>query len=82
MDSFGTGLESCLDDVVDFKVALAGGGGADEDSLVCVLGEKGVLVRFGVDGHSGYAQLPAGTHHPDGYLSPVGDQDLIEHPQC
>ena len=47
---------------------------------VCILGEKGVLVRFGVYGHSGDAQLPAGAHHPDGYLSPIGDEDLIEHP--
>jgi hypothetical protein len=58
---------------------LAGGGRTDEDGLVCVFGEKGMFIRFGVDGHSRDAQLPAGAHHPDGDLSPVGDQDLVEH---
>ena len=75
-----SGIQSSFDDSVNLQIALAGGGRSDEYGLVCILGEKGVLVRFGVDGHSGDAQLPAGAHHPDGYLTPVGDEDLIEHP--
>ena len=80
MDGLGSGIQSSFDDFVDLQIALAGGGRSDEYGLVCILGEKGVLVRFGVDGHSGDAQLPGGAHHPDGYLTPVGDEDLIEHP--
>jgi len=80
MDGLRSGIQSSFDDFVDLQIALAGGSRADEDCLVCIFGEKGVLVRFGVDGHGGDAQLSGGAHHPDGYLSPVGDEDLIEHP--
>ena len=38
------------------------------------------LARKRGEWFSYYAQFPAGAHHPDGYLSSVGDQDLIEHP--
>ena len=81
MDGFCSGFQSSLDYVVDLQVALAGGRRADVDCFVSIFGEKGVFICFGVDGYGGYAQLPGCAHHPDGDLSSVGDQDLVEHPQ-
>jgi len=45
------------------------------------LANRAFLVRVRIDGHGGDPQLPAGSHDPYGDLSPVGDQDLVEHPQ-
>ena len=81
MDGLGSGLQGSFDDVVYLQVALTGRRRSYEDCFVGVFGKEGILVRFGVDGHSRYAQFPTGTHNPNGDLSPVGDQDLIEHPR-
>ena len=36
-------------------------------------------VELGVDGHRGHTQLAAGSDDPDGYLPPVGDENLLQH---
>ncbi len=79
MDGLSSGIHSSFNYIVDTQVTLAGGGRPDEDCFVCIFGEKGVLVRFRVDGHCRDAKLPAGAHHPYGDLSPIGYQDLVEH---
>ena len=81
VDRLGPCLHGSFDYVVYLQIALPRRRRTHKNSLIGVLGEQGILVRLRIDGHGGDSQLPAGSHDPYGYLPPVGDQDLVEHPQ-
>ena len=67
------------DDGRDIEIAVLGGRPADADALVGEADMHRVGVGGGVHGDGGYAELLAGTFDAKRDLSPVGDQDLVEH---
>ncbi len=79
MDRVGAASLGGIDDLLSGQVALRSRRRPDEERLVGVLGEEGVLVRLGIHGHRANAHLAAGAHDADGYLAPVGDEDLLDH---
>ena len=79
MDRLGTGLLGDLDDLVDHEVALGGRARAEQVRLVGAPDVRRVAIGLGVDGHAGDAELLERSHHADGDLAAVCDQDLFEH---
>ena len=84
VDGVGAALLGRADDLLDVEIALRGRRRADEHSLVGQLGEERLPVGLGEDGDGRNAQLAAGPYHPDGDLSAIGDEDLLDHlsPPC
>ena len=63
----------------DVEIALGGGRRADADALVGEAHVHGIGVGGGVHGDGGDAELLARALDAQRDLSPVGDQDLVEH---
>ena len=79
MNRFGAAAVQDGADGLGVEVALGRGAAAQGVGLVGQPDVKGVPVQLGVDGDGADAQLPAGPDDPNGYLAPVGHQDLGEH---
>ena len=67
------------DDGVGSQVALGRGRATQRVGLIREPHMHRVAVLVGVDGRDGDAHFPAGSDHPDRYLTPVGHQHLREH---
>ena len=67
------------EDGLGVQVALGRGLAPEGVGLVGQPHVERVPVEVGVDGHGGHPQLAAGPDDPDGDLSPVGDENLLQH---
>ena len=79
VDGIGPGLLDGGEDGFGIQIAL---GSRLSTKGICLVGEsdvEGVPVKLGVHSDGGDAHLPAGSDHPDGNLSTVRDQDLLQH---
>ena len=78
MDGLGTGTHRRVDNSGDVEIAVTRRRRADRD---CEIG-RGDMARGGVgvavDGHRSDAHRLQRPDHPDGDLTPVGDQNSIE----
>jgi len=63
----------------DVQIALTPRRRSYADSLVGLAHRKRVAVSLGEDQHRADAQLLASPDYAQGYLSPIGDEDFIEH---
>ena len=79
MDRVGAGDLAGRHDLRDVEVAVLGGRGADAHALVGEPHMHGVGVGGGMHRDRGDAKLLAGPFDAKRDLSPVGDQDLVEH---
>ena len=79
MHRVGAGDLAGRDDGRDVEIAVFRGWAADADALVGEADMHGVGVRRGMHGDGGDAELLAGAFDAKGDLSPVGDQNLVEH---
>ena len=79
MDRVGAGLLRGADHVGDVQVALAGVVGPDVHGLVGEAHDGRLGVGGRVDRDRLDAELPAGARDSQRDLTPVGDQDLLEH---
>ena len=79
MDRLGPHLLRHLDDLRDRQVALGRRRRPQQVRLVGVPDVRGVAVRLRVHGDGGDPHLAQGPHDPDRDLTPVRDQDLLEH---
>ena len=79
MHRVGAGDLAGRHDGRNIEIAVLGGWAADADALVGEADMHGVGVGRGVHGDGGDAELLAGTFDAKRDLSPVGDQNLVEH---
>ena len=79
VDGVGPALLDGLEDRLGVEVALGRRLAPQGVGLVGQPDVERVPVELGVDGHGGHAHLPAGPDDPDGDLSPVGDENLLQH---
>ena len=79
VDRLGAGLLRHLEDLLDHEVALGGRAGAEQVRLIGAPDVRRVAIGLGVDGHAGDAELLERSHHANGDLAAVCDQDLVEH---
>ena len=63
----------------NIEIAVLGGGRADADALVGEPHMHRVFVGGRMHRDGGDAELLAGAQHPQRDLSPVGDEDFVEH---
>ncbi len=68
-----------IEDFIYAQIRIAGGGRSEEISLIGVPDVQGVTVRFRKNRHRVHPQLPAGADDPHGDLTPVRNQDFVEH---
>ena len=78
MDGIGAAFAARIDDVVDDKVGGGGRRRSNIDRLVGAFDVKGVGVHVAIDGDRRNAEPARGPDHPDGDLTAVGNQDLLE----
>ncbi len=79
MDRLRPGLPGRVDDLLDVEVALSGSSRAEQKRLVGLPYVRCVPVDLGVDRHRVDPHLLKSPGHPNGYLSPIGYQHLLEH---
>src|ERR1019366_259492 len=79
MDGLGARAFGYVEDFVYPQVRLGGGGRAGRVSFVGLVEMGGGAVDVGVDGDGGNAHFAAGADDAHRDLSPVGDQNLLEH---
>ena len=79
VDGVGPALLDDAEDGLGVQVALGRGLAAQGVGLVGQPDVERVAVELGVDGHRGHPELAAGPDDPDGDLSPVGDENLLQH---
>ena len=78
MDRFRARVVGDLDYAFKLQIGLAGRRAPD---VVCLIGIAGVdrgTVGVGVDGNGGDAKFAARSHHADGDLAAIGNQDFLE----
>jgi len=78
VDRIGAGFLCGVEDGLLVEVALARRWRPDAEGLVGPAHVEGGAVGFGVDGDGGKAELAAGAHDTQRYLSAVGDEDFLE----
>ena len=79
VDGVAAGGQGRRQDGVLVQIAVRRPGGTHAQRPGGDLGVEGALVGGGIDAHRLDVQLPAGPDHPQGDLSPVGDQHALEH---
>ena len=79
MDGVRATAPGDVQDLVNAQVAFASGGRANKVGLVGVAHMQRGAVHLREHGHGGNAQFAAGADDTDGDLTPVGDQDFLEH---
>ena len=79
MDGVTSGLHRRREDGRQVEVAVRRAGRANAHRPGGQLYMERLRIGRGVDGHGLDLHLPAGTDDADGDLSPVGDQDPMEH---
>ena len=79
MDGLGSAFLGGIQGFVDSKIAFLGGRRTEAVGLIRHSDVHGMAVRLGENDHRRDAQVTAGADDPDGYFSPIGDQDLLEH---
>ena len=79
MDGVGAGDLAGGDDGGNVEIAVLGGGRPDADALVRELDVHRLLVGGRIDGDRGDAELLGRAHDAQRDLSPVGNEDFIEH---
>ena len=67
------------DDAINLEVAFRAGRLADADGFIGELNVQRIGVGFGVDREGADAEFLAGADDAHGNLTPVGDQNLVEH---
>ena len=73
-----TGLPGRGQQLSDVEIGADSTGSGQRDRLVGEPGEGRACVGVGVDRDTGEARVPAGPHHPQRYLTPVGDEHPLE----
>ncbi len=76
----GAGLRGDVQHLVERQVALAGRVAAERERLVGEPDERRVPVGVGVDGDARQTGVTAGADDPDGDLTAVGDEYLVQRP--
>ena len=79
MDCLGPGALRRVEDALDREVALCRRSGPEEERLVGVGDVEGAAIPVGVDAHGGDPELAEGAEDANRDLSPVGNQNLLEH---
>ncbi len=79
VDAVGPALFDDAEDCLGVQIALRRRLASERVGLVGQSYVEGVTIEVGVDGDGGHTQLATGPDHPDRDLSPVGDEDLLEH---
>ena len=74
----GSGAHSRVDDRRNVEVAVTRGRRSDRDREVCRRDMAGGGVGVAVDGDRPDAHRLQRPYHPDGDLTPVGDQNSVE----
>ena len=79
MDRLGPASPRNIDDLVDRKIALAGGRRADQPGFVGLLHMQRSGVGLRVDGDRLHAEPVRRAHDPAGDLAAISDQQLAKH---